>query len=100
MPPLAMSTLARKQALIRKQIGVTAEQARALERKSRELGVSEAEVIRRALDDALLDASSPPSSSPLGALLLHTQEHGRGRTLEKGWSRDSLYAGRGAPLNP
>ncbi|MEM1116606.1 MAG: DNA-binding protein [Bacteroidota bacterium] len=81
---------------VRKQISVTPEQDRALKRRSRELGVSEAELVRRALDAALSeDPITPPAGSPLDELLAHTRDLGEGRRLDGGWNRDALYDDRG-----
>ena len=81
---------------VRKQLSVTPEQDRALKRRSRELGVSEAELVRRALDAALADGSvTSPAGSPLDELLAHTRELGDGRRLEGGWDREGLYDDRG-----
>jgi hypothetical protein len=43
--------------MIRKQLYLEETQDRALKRRAKELGVTEAEVVRRALDDALKPAS-------------------------------------------
>ena len=81
---------------VRKQLSVTPEQDRALKRRSRELGVSEAELVRRALDAALADGPvTPPTGSPLDELLAHTRQLGEGRSLEGGWDREALYDDRG-----
>ncbi len=84
---------------VRKQLSVTPEQDRALKRRSRELGVSEAELVRRALDAALADeatAAAPPGS-PLDELLANTRRLAEGRRLDGHFDRDSLYerGGRG-----
>ncbi|MEL6611069.1 MAG: hypothetical protein AAFQ53_03150, partial [Bacteroidota bacterium] len=56
--------------LVRKQLSVTADQDRALKRRSRELGVSEAELVRRALDAALAPKDRVSgTTSPLDTLL-------------------------------
>ena len=83
---------------VRKQLSLTPEQDRALKRRSRELGVSEAELVRRALDAALSGEAAPagvPAGSPLDELLAHTRKLGEGRRLESGWDRDALYDDRG-----
>lgn len=81
---------------VRKQLSVTPEQDRALKRRSRELGVSEAELVRRALDAALADGqATPPADSPLDELLAHTRQLGEGRSLEGEWDREALYDDRG-----
>ena len=81
---------------VRKQLSVTPEQDRALKRRSRELGVSEAELVRRALDAAFSDGPiTPPAGSPLDELLAHTRDLGEGRRLEGEWDREALYEDRG-----
>ena len=81
-PPMPASPPSR---YVRKQLSVTPEQDRALKRRSRELGVSEAELVRRALDAALSDGPvTPPAGSPLDELLAHTRDLGEGRRLEGG----------------
>ncbi len=83
--------------LVRKQLSVTPDQDRALKRRSQELGVSEAELVRRALDAALSDEAGASSrvGSPLDALLTNTRRLAEGRRLDGGWDRDALYE-RGA----
>ena len=81
---------------VRKQLSVTPEQDRALKRRSQELGVSEAELVRRALDAAFADGPvTSVAGSPLDELLAHTRELSDGRRLEGGWDREALYGDRG-----
>ena len=81
---------------VRKQLSVTPEQDRALKRRSRELGVSEAELVRRALDAALAaEPTAVPLGSPLDDLLAHPRRIGEGRRLDGGWDREALYSDRG-----
>lgn len=83
---------------VRKQLSLTPEQDRALKRRARELGVSEAELVRRALDAALAEGAGVagvPAGSPLDELLAHTRRLGEGRRLEGGWNREALYDDRG-----
>ncbi len=79
---------------------MTPEQDRALKRRSRELGVSEAELVRRALDATLAGALQTPAlespaATALGALLANTRRLAEGRQLDGPFDRDSLYE-RGA----
>lgn len=53
--------------MIRKQLYLKPSQDRALKRRAKELGVSEAELVRRALDDAL--QSEPKARIEQGGLL-------------------------------
>lgn len=56
---------------VRKQLSVTPEQDRAFKRRSQELGVPQAELVRRAPDAALADGPvAPPPGSPLDELSL------------------------------
>ena len=81
---------------IRKQLSVTPEQDRALKRRSQELGVSQAELVRRALDAALADGpATPPAGSPVDELLAHTRQLGEGRRLAGEWDREAPYDDRG-----
>ena len=81
---------------VRKQLSVTPEQDRALKRRSQELGVSQAEFVRRALDAAFADGPvAPPPGSPLDKLLAHTRQLGEGRRLAGEWDRETLYNDRG-----
>ena len=81
---------------VRKQLSVTPEQDRALKRRARELGVSEAELVRRALDAALAaEPTGVAPGSPLDELLAHTRRIGEGRRLDGGWDREALYDDRG-----
>ena len=78
---------------VRKQPSVTPEQDRVLKRRSRELGVSEAELVRRALDAALANEATAavPPGSPLDELLANTRRLAEGRRLNGRVDRDSLY---------
>ena len=81
---------------VRKQLSVAPEQDRALKRRSRELGVSQAELVRRALDAALADGpATPPAGSPVDELLAHTRQLGEGRRLDREWDREAVYDNRG-----
>ena len=78
---------------VRKQLSVTPEQDRALKRRSRELGVSEAELVRRALDAALAETAVLPApvDSPLDELLANTHRLAEDRRLDGPVDRDALY---------
>ncbi|PSQ84459.1 MAG: hypothetical protein BRD30_11710 [Bacteroidetes bacterium QH_2_63_10] len=84
--------------MIRKRISITEAQEEALTARARELGISEAELMRRALD-AFLTASSVESSqrrSALDRLLAHTHDLARRHRLPATgkWTREELYADR------
>lgn len=76
---------------VRKQLSMTREQERAIQRQSLRLGVSEAEVVRRALDAAFVEILESPSSDPLDALLANTRRLAEGRTLGEAFDRAALY---------
>ena len=84
--------------MIRKQLYLTREQNRALKLPARALGVSEAELVRRALDDLIREGSAhlpegAPGESPLAALLENTRRLAARRRLPSGYrfDRDALY---------
>lgn len=83
-----MATAAR---LVRKQLSLTPEQDRELKRRSRALGVSESEIVRRALDAALSEDAPPRAGTPLAELLDHTRQLAEGRRLDSPLDRDALY---------
>jgi hypothetical protein len=82
---------------VRKQLSVTAAQNRQLKRRSQELGVSEAEVVRRALDAALVsgEADSTAHDRLVEDLLTNTRRLAQGRRLVGPFEREALYDDRG-----
>ncbi len=86
--------------MIRKQLYITAEQDRALKVQSRALGVSEAELVRRALDHTLAGdgaTGAPPVHGALAELLAHARSIAETHRLPDGYrfDRDALYGERG-----
>lgn len=86
--------------MIRKQLYITREQDHALKRQARELGVSEAEFVRRALDEAVRETPHRPPTGPddpLTELLANTRRLADRHRLPAGYrlDRDELYE-RGA----
>ena len=84
--------------MIRKHISITEAQEEALASRARELGISEAELMRRALD-AFLTASPAESSQrqpALDRLLAHTRDLANLHRLREtgNWNREELYADR------
>lgn len=87
--------------MIRKQLYITENQDRALKQRAREMGVSEAEVARGILDDALLKVEDRGSVSRRGAAIREffeewdkiTEKHG----FPEGYvfDREELYDDRG-----
>ena len=89
--------------VIRKQLYIEAHQEAALKRRARELGVSEAELVRRALDAALAgDAGVLRHPGRFGAaeeLLAALDRIARTGTLAPdAYDREGLYAERMADL--
>jgi hypothetical protein len=85
--------------MIRKQLYISEAQNEALKRRARALGVSEAELARRALDALLSEGSSataPRRHEALNRLMETTRRLSNGRQLPAGYrfSREELYASR------
>lgn len=82
--------------MIRKQLYITREQDRALKRRARALGVSEAELVRRALDE-MEGAALPPADlqggGSLADLLENTRRLAARHRLPRDYrfDRDALY---------
>lgn len=88
--------------MIRKQLYITEAQERALKRRARELGVSEAELARRALEGLLHEEASgePPRAatessrqSVVGELIGSLRRLGKGRRFSE--SHRAAYRERG-----
>jgi hypothetical protein len=80
--------------MIRKQLYLDEHHDRALKERARELGLSEAEVVRRALDAALEmeRGASPRASSALDDFLASAAEIARrGGSAGRAWTRDDLH---------
>ncbi|MEM1056816.1 MAG: hypothetical protein AAGI52_14935 [Bacteroidota bacterium] len=77
--------------LVRKQLSLTAEHNRELKRRSRALGISESEIVRRALDAALSENIPSRPDSDLAKLLDHTRQLAKGRRLDGPIDRDTLH---------
>lgn len=85
--------------MIRKQLYITEAQNEALKRRSRALGASEAELVRRALDDFLSEASSAKRSrrrEALDRLMERTRRLAGEHRLPSGYrfERNEVYADR------
>lgn len=87
--------------MIRKQLYITEAQNEALKHRAQALGISEAELVRRALDASLTDAASKSSSrrAELDQLLERTRDLASRHRLpsEYRFDRDELYADRTRP---
>lgn len=86
--------------MIRKQLYIKSEHERALKLKARELGVSEAELVRNLLDGLLLDATSGGALGDAGIALEEFFEEADGmvsaRAFPEGYrfDREELYEDR------
>jgi len=89
-----------KTQMIRKQLYITREQDRALKRRAREQGASEAEVVREALDRHLRPETGPVLPAhrrkALDELLAANEEIAKHHHFPKGYrfNREALYADR------
>jgi len=82
--------------MIRKQIYIKPEQEEALDRRSKELGISEAELIRQYIDDGTIRPSAAERATALKELLADMKERAKMRVPQTGrdWTRDELYEER------
>lgn len=85
--------------MVRKQLYITNEQERALKRRAKEEGVSEAELARRALDRLLHGGGAtvrPGADQALQQLLDRTRQHAKQHRVPDDYTfdRTSLYAER------
>lgn len=83
--------------MVRKQLYLEETQDRALKTRARELGISEAELVRRALDAALRSQGSVHLTAPRRAALTQFLENAKriaeGHAFPEGYrfDRDELY---------
>lgn len=83
--------------MVRKQLYITEQQNRLLKRRARALGLSEAELVRRTLDQALREQEgsvSPVRREALSALLGDIHRIAQHHRLPEGFSRQTLYEER------
>jgi len=82
--------------MIRKQIYIKPEQEEALDRRSKELGISEAELIRQYIDDGTIRPSAAERATALKELLADMKERAKMRVPQTGRdrTRDELYEER------
>jgi hypothetical protein len=82
--------------VIRKQLYITQEQDAELKRRSAELGMSEAEFVRRALEVAFHGpAGVSPRTEAAAALLTHAEQvRNRVGSRQPPWTREELYEQR------
>jgi hypothetical protein len=87
--------------MVRKQLYIDEAQERQLKARSEELGVSEAEIVRRLLDRGLFDGTS--ASAPRNAVQEHVEAFlSEAEEISKSarlvpYKRSDLYPDRGAP---
>lgn len=89
--------------MVRKQLYIEARQDRLLKRRARQLGVTEAALIREGID--LLDATAAPAIGRERALedyLRVVRDRARIRVAQtaRGWTREELYEERLARYGP
>jgi hypothetical protein len=82
--------------MIRKQVYIEASQDRRLKSRARELGVTEAELIRRGLDQSLaIGIARRPNPAAWDAIerFIRSRRHGRraSASRRRAWRRDDLY---------
>jgi len=82
--------------MVRKQIYIKPEQEEALESRSKELGISESELIRQYIDDGTARPSAAERKKAWQKELAFMKERAKMRVPQTGrtWTRDELYAER------
>lgn len=82
--------------MVRKQVYIEERQERALKRRARELGVTEAELIRQSLDLLASPPSLPRSEQAWKDMLAYIRKRRRMRVPQTGraWTREELYEER------
>jgi hypothetical protein len=84
-------------AMVRKQVYIEPQQDRFLKRRASELGVTEAELIRQAIDSLVLTPAQPPFD-PVSweAVVASMDERASLPTTDEGrtWQREDLYEDR------
>jgi hypothetical protein len=89
-------------AMVRKQVYIDPVQDRLLKRRARELGVTEAEIIRRAIDQFARTPLMPPfDPEALNAVLSSMEARDAVETSGKSrtWRREDLYEDRVGSLS-
>jgi hypothetical protein len=91
--------------MIRKQVYIEERQERTLKRRAKELGLTEAELIRRGIDALDRDPPRAPRPRRLEALAeseRYIQKHRRMKVPQTGrrWTREELYEERLARYGP
>ena len=94
---VAMYSVERMARMIRKQLYIEPAQERVLKRRARELGVTEAELLRRSLDlveTGPLEGRPDPAAWRLEKEYIRRRRRIRVPAGERGWTRDELYEDR------
>ena len=90
--------MSQNQPLIRKQLYIRPDQDRALKQAAREQGRSEAELVRQAIDEVILQRATSPSLTPhqeaLEELIQTNLDLSRQPTESSPFNRDDLYRER------
>ncbi len=92
--------MSQNQPLIRKQLYIRPDQDRALKQAARERGLSEAELVRQAIDESILRQATPPTYTAqrqaLEDLIQTNIDFSRQRTASEPYpfNRDDLYRER------
>ena len=90
--------MSQNQPLIRKQLYIRPDQDRALKQAAREQGRSEAELVRQAIDEVILQRATSPSLTPhqqaLEELIQTNLDLSRQRAESYPFNRDDLYRER------
>jgi hypothetical protein len=82
--------------MVRKQIYINTEQDKELDRRSKELGMSQAELIRQYIDEGTARPTESERAKALEELLADMKKRAKIRVPQTGrdWTRDELYEER------
>jgi hypothetical protein len=82
--------------MVRKQLYLDERHDRALKQRAQDTGLSEAEIVRRALDATLAagDLERSRGAEALAQFLVEASEMAGRATVQRGWTRDELYGDR------
>ena len=82
--------------MIRKQVYLRPDQDRRLKQLAKALGISEAELIRQSVDQAVLGATTHPDLEAWKAEVRFARQRQARGSLPGGrdWTRESIYGGR------
>lgn len=88
--------------MVRKQVYIEPEQDELLKRLSKELGVSEAELVRRSIDSLVEPGEETARRQALRELIAFMRERATMKVPQtgRGWTRDELYDERLDRISP